>query len=75
LALKIKFVLDLTPGYLSRSISQATKDYILSPFFYNHEWLFKKGDEALKIMNLSLNTGEKYSIKYFKIKLYLILFV
>lgn len=43
-----------------KNISQATKDYILSPLFYNHEWLYKKGDEALEIMNIRLNTGEKY---------------
>jgi alpha-beta hydrolase superfamily lysophospholipase len=41
------------------TISQATKDFIISPLFYNNQWLYTKGDEALELVNLKLNTSHK----------------
>jgi hypothetical protein len=41
------------------TISQATKDFIISPIFYNNQWLYSKGDEALELVNLKLNTSHK----------------
>ena len=41
------------------NISQAAKEYIVSPLFLNNPWIIKMGDEALVELNIHFNNAEK----------------
>ncbi|RNA44948.1 abhydrolase domain-containing 12B [Brachionus plicatilis] len=40
------------------NISQAAKEYIISPLFLNNPWIIRMGDEALQKLNIHFNNAE-----------------
>lgn len=41
------------------NISQAAKEYIISPLILNNPWIIQRGDEALQELNIHFNNAEK----------------
>ena len=42
-----------------KNLSQAAKEYIISPLFLNNPWIIQKGEEALESLNLHFKNDEK----------------
>ena len=47
-----------------KNISQASAEYIISPLFYNNQWIVKMGDEAMEKLNIRFDNAEKLEITF-----------